>query len=177
MIAIPKEYTYLNDAVGPRVLLEAMKHYGVQEVVGSRHNPAILGWAKELGLDGFYKADETPWCGLFMALCLKHAQLKPPEGLDALRALKYAERFYPVSTPMLGDILVFIRNGGGHVGLYVGEDTNHYHVLGGNQKNGVFIVPIEKGRMRAARRTFAGTAPYIRRVHLGPSGEASINEA
>ena len=36
---------------------------------------------------------------------------------------------------MLGDILTFKRNGGGHVGLYVGEDKDCYHVLGGNQGN------------------------------------------
>jgi cell wall-associated NlpC family hydrolase len=34
---------------------------------------------------------------------------------------------------MLGDVLVFRRGGGGHVALYVGEDEEAFHVLGGNQ--------------------------------------------
>jgi hypothetical protein len=42
---------------------------------------------------------------------------------------------------------VFTRSGGGHVGLYVGEDATHYHVLGGNQANLVSIMRLAKGRL------------------------------
>ena len=54
---------------------------------------------------------------------------------------------------MLGHILTFTRNGGGHVGIYVGEDTTCYHVLGGNQSNQVNVMRIEKSRLSQARRT------------------------
>jgi len=43
-----------------------------------------------------------------------------------------------------GAILVFDRAGGGHVGFYVGEDTGHYYVLGGNQGNAVNIMKLGK---------------------------------
>lgn len=54
---------------------------------------------------------------------------------------------------MLGDALTFKRNGGGHVGIYVGEDSTCYHVLGDNQSNMVCITRIEKTRCSGIRRT------------------------
>jgi hypothetical protein len=42
----------------------------------------------------------------------------------------------------LGDVLAFVRNGGGHVGLYVDEDASAYHVLGGNQSDRVSITRV-----------------------------------
>lgn len=41
---------------------------------------------------------------------------------------------------MLGDVLVFPRGAGGHVAFYVGEDSRHFHILGGNQDNQVSII-------------------------------------
>ena len=48
-------------------------------------------------------------------------------------------------------MLVFERDGGGHVGFYVGEDGTHYHVLGGNQDDAVSIAKIAKSRLVASR--------------------------
>lgn len=71
-----------------------------------------------------------PWCGLFMAVCAKRAG--HPFGQKALSAKEWANWGQHAVTPMLGDILIFTRKGGGHVGLYAGEDDEAYHVLGGN---------------------------------------------
>ena len=49
--------------------------------------------------------------------------------------------------PRLGCILVFTRAGGGHVGLYLGEDATHFHILGGNQSNSVSVTRIGKDRL------------------------------
>jgi uncharacterized protein (TIGR02594 family) len=49
----------------------------------------------------------------------------------------------------LGDVLVFVRNGGGHVGLYVGEDASAFHLLGGNQSDRVCITRLAKSRLYA----------------------------
>jgi cell wall-associated NlpC family hydrolase len=80
---------------------------------------------------------------------------------------------------MLGDVLVFKRQGGGHVGLYVGEDKDAYHVLGGNQSDSVSITRILKDRLHAARRCTWKTAQpaNVRRVFLSGSGAVSQNEA
>jgi len=50
-----------------------------------------------------------------------------------------------------GAVLVFKRQGGGHVGFYVGEDSSAYHVLGGNQSDSVSIARIAKDRLVAVR--------------------------
>jgi len=84
-----------------------------------------------------------------------------------------------INPPMLGDILTFTRKGGGHVGLYVGEDETHYHVHGGNQSDSVSFTRIAKTRFYEARRTkWKWSQPKnIRRIFLDGVGRISENEA
>lgn len=173
---LPKAYTWLAQEDGPRHLLKAVELLGVAETVGSRHNPVIMGWAKELGLHDVYTADEIPWCGLFVGVAMKRAGREPVK--DPLWALNWSKFGVAVSTPMLGDVLTFKRNGGGHVGLYIGEDDTAYHVLGGNQDNAVCIKRIAKSRLYAARRPQYINQPVnVRRVQLASNGVLSTNEA
>lgn len=61
--ALPTKYKWLANEDGPLMLLEALKLYGTLEVAGSKSNPEILAWAKELGLRD-YTTDSIPWCRL-----------------------------------------------------------------------------------------------------------------
>lgn len=173
---LPPKYAYLSTEPGPRMLLEALKLYDTVEAPGRADNPTILGWARELGLSE-YRHDETPWCGLAMGISAKHAGLQPAKIM--LRALAWAEWGTPVVVPLLGDVLTFQREGGGHVGLYVAEDSTDYHVLGGNQSNRMSITRIIKSRLHAARRSPEGLLPNMRRVVLDAKGAPvrSTNEA
>ena len=63
-MTIPKQYSWLKAEDGLKMLIEALKHYGVYEIFGSGDSEIILGWAKELGSGKEYKHDETAWCGL-----------------------------------------------------------------------------------------------------------------
>lgn len=170
-------YTWLKDEKSPKILVEAVKHIGTKEIVGKNHNKKILGWAEALGLKSAYTNDEIPWCGLFIAYCC-HAQ-----GLEVVKhplwALNWNKYGNVAQIPMLGDILTFTRNGGGHVGIYVGEDTTCYHVLGGNQNNQVNVMRIEKSRLSQARRTAWKIAQpsNVRVVKLETKGEISKNES
>lgn len=178
-IMLPKRYLFLVREKHPRILLEALRLHGVKEVRGDMDNPVIISWAKEVGgwIADWYKSDAVPWCGLFMAVVCKRAKL--PYKQTALRALSWSAWGEHVTIPMLGDVLVFTRNGGGHVGIYVGEDVSHYHVLGGNQSDSVSISRISKGRLYAARRTkWKWAQPKnIRRVYMDGIGSISENEA
>jgi cell wall-associated NlpC family hydrolase len=80
---------------------------------------------------------------------------------------------------MFGDVLTFRRNGGGHVGIYVGEDDVCYHVLGGNQSNMVNITRIEKKRCAGIRRTNwrIKQPSNVRVIKVNASGFISKNEA
>lgn len=158
----------------PLWLRAAREQLGVRETAGPKSNPTILGWAKKVGraLGIAYTDDATPWCGLFVALCITQAKYTPPP--IAVRAKVWADWGDPVK-PMLGAILVFERPGGGHVGFYVGEDATAYHVLGGNQSDAVTITRIAKDRCVAVRwpRGYPQTQPVL----LTASGKLSTNEA
>lgn len=170
-------YEFLQKETAPKVLVEAVKMIGTKEVVGSKHNPVIMGWAEELDLDAVYKSDEVPWCGLAVAYACHRA------GLQVIGspfwALSWAKWGTEVKEPMLGDILTFKRNGGGHVGFYVGEDKECFHVLGGNQGNQMCVSRIAKARLHKARRTAWKVAQpkSVRKIQLSSSGVISTNEA
>jgi uncharacterized protein (TIGR02594 family) len=154
--------------------------YGTVEVPGSGDNPDILAWAEEVGVADRYKHDETAWCGLAMAVAAKRAGY--PADFDPLWALNWLDWGHAagISAPMLGDVLVFRRTAGGHVGMYVGEDQTHFHVLGGNQGDACNITRFAKATWTkgmsfgfvGARRSpwrFA-RPPNVRRVFLAPDG-------
>lgn len=174
---LPAQYRWLL-TVGtlPRMVEEALKLFGTLEVSGARDNPIIMGWARETGLTPIYTADAVPWCGLFAAVVAKRAGKAFPTS--PLWALSWAGFGVDAGQPRLGDVLTFTRKGGGHVGLYVGEDATAYHVLGGNQGDKVCIARIEKARLYRARRPVytnrpASVQPYV----LASMGGLSRNEA
>jgi uncharacterized protein (TIGR02594 family) len=173
---VPKAYQWLLQEEAPRHLLKAMELYGVTETVGSKHNPVIMGWAKEVGLEKVYVNDEIPWCGLFAAIVMHRAGR--PVVKDPLWALNWNNFGVRVTTPMLGDVLTFTRQSGGHVGFYVGEDATAYHVLGGNQGNQVNVVRIAKSRLSQARRPqYTAQPANVRVITLAGNGSLSTNEA
>lgn len=170
-------YDFLKKEKSPQILVQAVKMIGTKEIVGAKHNPVILGWAKEVGLEKVYNADEIPWCGLAMAYAAHKAGV---EGVkNPLWALNWAKYGVETLEPMLGDILTFKRNGGGHVGIYVGEDDECYHVLGGNQSNAMNVTRILKSRLYKARRTKWKVAQpaNVRKIRLDSKGTISTNEA
>lgn len=170
-------YEWLKNEKAPKVLVEAVKMLGTKEVVGTKHNPVILGWAKELGLQNVYNSDEIPWCGLAIAYACHKAKVQVVD--KPLWALSWSKWGTEVTSPMLGDILTFTRNGGGHVGIYVGEDGLCYHVLGGNQGNAMSVTRIAKPRLYKARRTAWKIAQpsSVRKIRLDAKGAISTNEA
>lgn len=173
---LPAVYQWLAQENAPRHLLKAIELFGTVEIVGARHNNVIIGWAKEVGLGSIYKADEIPWCGLYIAIIMKRAERQPVK--DALGALNWNNFGVHSEVPMLGDVLTFTRKGGGHVGLYVGEDVAAYHVLGGNQGDKVSIVRIAKERISQVRRPAYKLQPLnIRKIKLAVNGGLSTNEA
>jgi uncharacterized protein (TIGR02594 family) len=177
MIKDPR-FKFIENEPAPRLLVEATKLYGTVEVPGPGDSPVILGWADEVGLEKVYVDDATAWCGLFVAVCVKRAGFEPIA--DPLWARNWARWGRTADQPSLGDVLVFRRGSGGHVGIYVGEDVEAYYVLGGNQSDQVNITRVAKGRLIAARRCpWRVMQPAnVRPIHLAAAGGAlSTNEA
>ena len=149
---------------------------GTREVAGPGNSAAIMGWAKRLGggvLGMVYGADSIPWCGLFVAECMAEAGLKSPP--IAVRAKAWAT-WGDACQPSRGAVLVFQRDGGGHVGFYVGENNTAYRVLGGNQGDAVSEAWIAKDRCIAVRWP-KGVTQAAERVTLASGGTLSTNEA
>lgn len=173
---LPSAYAWLAREPGPKILVEMLRIYGTLEAPGAADNPVILGWARECGIAG-YVHDSIAWCGLAVSVAAHRAGY--PMAPRPLWARDWALWGKPATVAMLGDVLSFVRDGGGHVGLYVGEDAGAYHVLGGNQSDKVCITRIAKARLLEARRSpFKVAQPAnVRRVHLTASGGLSTNEA
>lgn len=180
MASLPKKYDWLNKERMPKMLVEAIKHYGVLEYPGKGSNQVIIGWATETGVRGWYLDDSVPWCGLFVGVVAKRAGYPiRPDLLSALSWAKFGMEVQPADAK-LWDILVFIRTGGGHVGFYVGEDKTHYCVFGGNQSDAVGFTWIEKSRLYAVRRPAykIGIPANVRKIWLNRDGSpVSTNEA
>lgn len=182
MIKLPDEYKDLNNYIIHPIIREALKLYGTTEFQGEDNNPVILSWAKELNstIRQYYTKDEIAWCALFMSIVSKRAGFEPPEGFNALRAKSFMEWGDTVKgDAVIGDILVFDRSGGGHVGIYAGEDKTTYHVLGGNQGDKVSIVRIPKDRLMAngiRRAPMNSCLKCAIRIFRTPKGALSLNE-
>lgn len=171
---LPKQYKWLSNEPAPLMILEALKLYGIKEVVGKENNPVIIRWAYECGIYD-YKADSIPWCGLFMAVVARRAKKYIPNY--PLWARNWTKWGSHVEKPELGDVLVFSRGSGGHVGLYVAEDDKTFHVLGGNQGDAVSITRIAKNRLLAARNLYRiGKPRNVRSIFISSTGSISLNE-
>jgi uncharacterized protein (TIGR02594 family) len=179
---LKKEYQWLAAEGGPKMLNEAINLIDVIETPGTANNPVIIAWAKEVGADvaAVYKSDEIPWCGLFMAVVVKRSGRQVVK--DPLWALNWGTFGTHAETPMLGDVLCFVRTTpdgkkAGHVAIYVGEDAKCYHILGGNQSDKVCIVRKDKSQLYVARRpNYINQPKNVRQIILPESGELSTKE-
>lgn len=183
MSGIPKAYAWLGREPGPNMLMHGISLLGTVEFAGTKDNPLIMAWAAEVGYDKVYTHDAIPWCGLIMAVCAKRAGWDYHPNNNALYALNWAQWGTPVSVDQaaLGDVGVWKRKGGGHVGQIIAYDSQgFYHVLGGNQSDQCSIVRKPMSGVVAVRR-----APWrlaqpanIRRIKIAAGGTpVSTNEA
>lgn len=177
---LPEKYSWLEKEGSPKMLVEALRHYGTLELKGKGSNPDISRWAKEVGVSGWYTDDDIPWCALFVGVVAKRCGYAFPAS-KLLAAKQWINWGVPVTEgrEMLWDVLVFSRDGGGHVGFYVGENKDNFLVYGGNQSNAVGFAWIAKSRLVGARRPKYKVAEpsNVRKIELTFDGKLSTNEA
>jgi len=134
----------------------AKKYRGLRETPGAANNPTIVNWL--ISLKAWWRDDATPWCGTFVAHCMREAGIEPAKAWYRAKAWEDWGNTLNFGQLAPGAVLVFDRKGGGHVGFYVGEDKTHFHVLGGNQGDAVNVMRLEKSRCVSAR--WPAGAPY-----------------
>jgi hypothetical protein len=182
--------------------LEAPGDADNPKIIGWQHELQAAGFGRAYG--GFYDADAIPWCGLFMAVialrdnpqigccrseqkefaspehrtCMRRPERDPPKRYLSALAWRDWGVGVPRGAAALGDVLVFKRKGGGHVGLSIGHDASAFHVLGGNQADRVSIARLSRQRLVAVRRPAYHAQPAnVRPIPLAASGSLSVNEA
>lgn len=192
-MSLPEKYASLAAEPGPLLLREMLKLIEVKEFAGKPSNPVIVAWADEVAAAmptpyarwaaDWYNDDAIAWCGLGVAVAAVRAsqgrpeRLPPPKFLSAKDWLNFGRKV-SIDEAMLGDVLVFSRDGGGHVALYVGEDEYTFHILGGNQKDAVNIMRKMKSDCVGVRRPIYNNQPAnVRKIHYGADGPLSSNEA
>ena len=179
--ASPIEQLITDAGIPPRWFRLARTLIGTREIVGPKHSPTIMGWIAKLGakvLGITVKDDETPWCGTFVAHVMAESGVAPPP--IAVRASSWGSWGRELVVPRLGCVLIFTRQGGGHVGLYAGERADAFRVLGGNQSNAVTETWIAKDRLAKGGMRWPLTEPLPTggRVMLSNDGAPlSRNEA
>lgn len=127
---------------------EAKKHIGQREIPGKAENPWIVGLWKAIKRGGI-KSEEVPWCAAYVGACLERV------GIVSTRfesARSYATWGQHMERPAVGCIVVFSRQGGGHVGFLLGQrNDGQLVILGGNQGNAVSIASFPRTRVIAYR--------------------------
>lgn len=161
----------MTKAAEPAWLTFARTLVGTREIPGRTHNSKLIDFlntaARYNGVR--WVDDEMAWCGGWVAAVLLASGIEPVKL--AARAKSWAEFGVRLLPDRLapGAILVFGREGGGHVGFYVGEDATHYHVLGGNQSDMVRVSRIAKNRLIASRWP-RGVAVVGSPLKMSPAG-------
>lgn len=135
---------------------EAKKYLGTREIKGPQHNPLIVQWWKDIKRGGI-KDDETPWCAAFVGAMLEHVGIRSTRFESAKSYLDWGVK---LDEPIVGCIVVFNRNGGGHVGFVVGSTSSgDLVVLGGNQSDEVNYRSFPRSRVAGYRWPAGETIP------------------
>lgn len=160
----------------PAWLVEARRHIGVREIKGPKHNSVIVGWLRTL--KAWWLDDETPWCGVFVAHCIAITGYKLPKHW--YRAKGWLDWGVAISDPVVGAIVIFAREGGGHVAIVVGRDAaGNLMCIGGNQGDMVKISPFSTLRVQGYRIPQDMKLPALPRPLplIASTGQVSSNEA
>ena len=103
-----------------KLLKIAFNELGVEEITGEQHNPQVVKYAEETGIQGI-TSDEIPWCSTFVNWVAWKAGLQYSGKPNARSWLNIGTR---APRPEPGDIVVFWRESPqswkGHVGFFLG---------------------------------------------------------
>jgi len=127
----------------------AIREIGVYEYAGAADNPRIVEYLSSTSLGEPYRSnDETAWCSSFVNWCVEKAGYA---GTDSAWAKSWLNWGQAIKKPRRGCIVVLTREGGGHVGFFMGETSKRIKLLGGNQGDEVCIASYPHSRLLGYR--------------------------
>lgn len=151
----PMTWLALSEKVGERSpssitppwVEELQRRIGLHE---KRDHEELSEWLKSAG--SYVDPEDTPWCGDAMETAILRTLPEEPVPDNPMASYNWLKFGRPLQEPVLGAIMVFWRgdpNGRlGHVAVYMGEDEDYYHVLGGNQSNQIRTSRYKKSQLR-----------------------------
>lgn len=133
--------------ISPPWLIAARADLGNAETLGPNDSPFLRRmWAS---LSASWLLGQ-PWCGGAVAHWMQQAGVAYPK--DYYRAKAWLGWGTTLTGPAVGCVVVFERQGGGHVGLVTGRSTaGNLLVLGGNQGDQVRESPFSAARVLGYR--------------------------
>lgn len=152
-------------------IAEGRKHIGLTEFKGPASNPTIVQFWKDIKRGGI-KDDKTPWCAAFTGAMLERVGIRSSRFESAKSYLDWGTK---LELPVYGCVVVFTRDGGGHVGFCVGQDgKGNLLILGGNQSDAVNIAAFKRDRVSGYRWNDA-MGPHST-LPLLPIGSAQMSQ-
>ncbi len=132
----------------PQWMRIAAAELGTKEIAGAKHNARIVEYHSATTLHA--TADEVPWCASFVSWCLEKADVRSTRSAAAASYLNWGVE----AKSQFGNVVVFSRPGGNHVGFDVWQDADTLDrlILGGNQSNKVCCQVFTTQRFRSERR-------------------------
>jgi uncharacterized protein (TIGR02594 family) len=112
----------------PNYYVTALSELGQREIEGTKSNPRVLEYQTATGYNA--KQDDVPWCGSFVAWCMKQNNI-PYRFQTSAAAADWAKFGKALKKPVVGAIIVFPH----HVGFFAGwinEKVGSFKLLSGN---------------------------------------------
>jgi len=136
---------------GQKLVLEALKYYGISETINGKLNPKI---DEMLDLFRIVSIDTNwDWCGSFIGKLLADICYDEPGSLVARHYLGIGLK---TDKPVLGDLVIFwredINSWKGHVGIFINFEGSGVNVLGGNQNHTVNVKRYDLRKVLGYRR-------------------------
>jgi len=101
---------------GADMLSIAQSQIGLGELGGNNRGQFVRQYLN--GREGL------PWCAGFVSFCAKKSGLNIPYTLRAKDFMKLGQK---VNKPQAGDLIVFSRQGGGHIGIVEKINKRRYY--------------------------------------------------
>lgn len=140
------------------IMAETHSDLGIEEWPGAKHNPAILQFWADAGME-YGRDDETPWCAAYVGSVLGRLGIPGTFQPNARSYMGWGEHV-PLDLAVPGDVVVFWRGSRqgwqGHVAFFVKRTGNAITVRGGNQGDKVSERDYSIDRVLAVRRWMGG---------------------
>lgn len=136
----------------------ARRFIGLKEAPGVASSYLVMAM---LRLDMTWPADDSvPWCSAFVNFVCWILRLPRSKSLAAKSWLAVGTLVPTIDQAEAGfDVVILTRDGGGHVGFYVGHDAATVQLCGGNQGDKVDVSNFPLSRVIGIRRLWASPAP------------------